>query len=592
MSERWIEVLTIGDLVDRAADRSTGDAVVFPDERITYPELSARGTQFARGLRGLGVRSGDKVGILMHNCMDFVVGLIGASKLGAVVVPVNGRFKVNELGHVIGHADIRVLLTARGPAGATDYPALLGEVFPGLPSQDAVNLRLPDAPELRTIVCMDAEAPGLLSRAQLAAAGDGVTEEEVAIAQERVRVRDVALLMYTSGTTAKPKGALLSHEAVVRHGTNVARSRFNLTAEDRYWDPLPLFHIGGIVPMLSCFSVTAAFVHSGHFLPDVALAQLADERCTVAYPAFETLWLQVLNHPRFAEADLSRLRLIQNIASPERLIYLQGRLPSAIEVSSYGATECSSNLTLPLADDSYEVRMRTLGHPLPGIEIKIVDPDSGDERATGEVGELCFRGYSRFESYYKDPELTASVIDPDGWFHSGDLGYLDPDGRLVYSGRLKDMLKVGGENVSALEVEDYLCKHEAIDIAQVVAAPDARYGEVPAAFVQLKPGASLEQAEVVAHCHGRLASYKIPRYLRVVSEWPMSGTKIQKFRLREAIARELEQQGISEAPRLDRAAAVERPVGADPAHQGSTEALQIDVDAKTENSAQIDAVRR
>jgi fatty-acyl-CoA synthase len=552
MNARWIEVMTIGDLVDRAADRSSADAVVFPEERVTYPELSARATECAGSLQGLGVGAGDKVGILMHNCMDFVVGLVGASKLGAVVVPVNGRFKAHELGHVIGHADIRVLLTAVGPAGATDYPALLGEVLPGLADQNPWALRFSDAPLLRTIVCLDRDRPGCLSRADFVDAGAGIAEEEVAVAQERVRVRDIAMLMYTSGTTAKPKGALLSHEALVRHGTNVARSRFSLTAEDRYWDPLPLFHIGGIVPMLSCFSVNATYVHSGHFVADVALRQLAEERCTVAYPAFETLWLQVLNHPRFAEYDLSRLRLIQNIASPERLIYLQGRLPGAVEVSSYGATECSSNLTLPLSDDSYEVRMHTLGHPLPGLEIKIVDPETGEERAPNEVGELCFRGYSRFEGYYKDPELTASVIDADGWFHSGDLSFVDEDGRLVYSGRLKDMLKVGGENVSALEVEDFLCRHEAIDIVQVVAAPDARYGEVPAAFVQLKPGASLHETELIEFCRGQIASYKVPRYVRMVTEWPMSGTKIQKFVLRDGIASELKEKGIAEAPRIDR----------------------------------------
>ena len=562
MDPRWIEVMTIGDLVDRGADRNPGDAVVFPEERLTYPELSDRATQFARSLRGLGVSAGDKVGILMHNCMDFVVGLIGASKLGAIVVPVNGRFKAHELGHVISHADIRVLLTARGPQGATDYPALLAEVFGDLGVQDPLRLKLAQAPELGTIVALDREVPGLVSRERFLVAGADVSEEEVRVAQERVRVRDVALLMYTSGTTAKPKGCLLTHEALVRHGGNVARSRFYLTAEDRYWDPLPLFHIGGIVPMLSCFSVTAVFVHSGHFDPDVALRQLSEERCTVAYPAFETLWLQVLNHPRFAEADLSALRLIQNIASPERLIYLQGRLPGAVEVSSYGATECSSNLTLPMPEDSYEVRMHTLGHPLPGIEIKIVDPERGGERPRGEVGELCFRGYSRFEGYYKDPELTSSVVDADGWFHSADLGYVDDGGRFVYSGRLKDMLKVGGENVSALEVEDYLSKHEAVDIAQVVAAPDTRYGEVPAAFVQLKPGATLDERELIAFCRGQIASYKIPRYVRVVSEWPMSGTKIQKFALRDKIARELNEQGIAEAPRIDQPSSAEQTVGA------------------------------
>ena len=546
----FIEVTTVGDLVDRAASRTSGDALVFPDVRVTYPELSAATARFARSLRGLGVGAGDKVGILMPNCLDFAIAFVAAAKLGAVTVPVNGRFKAHELSHVIEHADVKVMITAAGPVPATDYPGILSGVFPAAAGQDAQALDLHDAPKLRQIVDLGGTTPGFLTRAQLDAAGEDVSAEELETLQSRVRVRDPALLMYTSGTTARPKGCLLTHEAVVRHGANVAQSRFFLTAEDRYWDPLPLFHIGGIVPMLSCFSVGCAFVHAGYFDADVALSQLEDERCTVAYPAFETIWLGVLNHPRLAEADLSRLRIIQNIATPERLIYMQERMPWIAEVSSYGATECSSNLTLPLPDDPYEARMHTLGHPLPGLEIKIVDPETRLERPTGEVGELAFRGYSRFESYYKDPELTASVTDADGWFYTGDLGKLDDAGRLIYSGRLKDMLKVGGENVAAIEVEDFLSRHPAVDIAQVVGAPDARYAEVPAAFIQLKPGVAAEELEIIEFCVGQIATFKVPRYVRFVTEWPMSGTKIQKFVLREQITAELEAAGITEAPRV------------------------------------------
>jgi fatty-acyl-CoA synthase len=343
---------------------------------------------------------------------------------------------------------------------------------------------------------------------------------------------------------------LLTHEAVVRHGANVASTRFFLTEEDRFWDPLPLFHIGGIVPMLGCFSKRASYFHAGHFDPDVALRTLEEERCTVIYPAFETIWLAVLNHPRFPEADLSALRLIQNIAIPERLAQMQAKLPDVPQVCSFGATECSSNLTLTLPDDPLDVRINTLGHPVPGMEIRVVDPETGADRAPGEVGELLFRGYARFEGYYKDPELTAQVIDEDGWFHSADLAWVDADGRLSYAGRLKDMLKVGGENVSALEVEGFLATHPAVNIVNVVAAPDARYTEVPAAFVELRSGAEATEQELIDYCVGQIATYKVPRYVRFVAEWPMSGTKIQKFRLREQIAEELRERGIEEAPRL------------------------------------------
>jgi fatty-acyl-CoA synthase len=535
-----IEALTIADLLSRAAaDQPDREAVVFPDARASYVELLDRSRRVARSLRALGVGAGDKVGILMPNELAFITSLLGASSLGAVIVPVNGRFKTHELAHVIEHADICVMLAAAGPADAPDYPDLLRAVFPAMADQDPMALSLTDAPLLRHVVDLHGAGDGCIDRAAFEELADTVSECEVETMQERVKLRDIALLMYTSGTTARPKGCLLTHEALVRHAGNVARNRFFLTEQDRYWDPLPLFHIGGIVPMLSCIYVGATFVHAGHFSPDVALRQLERERCTVAYPAFETLWLGVLNHPGFEQADLSSLRLIQNIATPERLIYLQSRLRHVVEVSSYGATECSSNLTLPYPDDSYEIRMNTLGHPLPGIEIQIVDPETGALRDPGVVGELCFRGYSRFEGYHKDPELTARVIDAEGWFHSADLAMVDEDGRLVYAGRLKDMLKVGGENVSALELEDFIASHEAVDIVQVVGAPDQRYGEVPAAFIQRKPAAELSETDVIEFCTGRIASFKVPRHIRFVADWPMSGTKIQKFRLRETLAAEL-----------------------------------------------------
>ena len=546
--ENWIEATTIGDLIDRAATRSSGDAVVFPDVRVSYPELSRLSGLFACRLRALGIGARDKVGILMPNSLDFVIALLGATKLGAVAVPVNGRFKRDELNHVIAHADIKVLLTSSGPVPSTDYPKLIAEVFPDIARRSTDELRLSVAPLLRHVVDFSGDTPGFMTRGDFEIETDSVDNVEVRKMQHRVCVRDVALLMYTSGTTAKPKGCLLTHEALVRHGINVARSRFFLTPEDRYWDPLPLFHIGGIVPMLSCFSTPCAYVHTGHFDADVALAQLEDERCTVAYPAFETIWLGIVNHPKLVDADLHRLRLIQNIATPERLAYMQERMPWITEVSSYGATESSSNLTLSLPDDSYEVRMQTLGRPLPGIEIKIVDFESRRELENGEVGELAFRGYSRFEGYYKDPELTAALIDEDGWFYSGDLASVDDGGNLIYNGRLKDMLKVGGENVAAIEIEDFISHHPAVDIVQIVGAPDRRYSEVPAAYIQLKPDAVLDEEEIIEYCVGKIASYKVPRYVRFVTEWPMSGTKIQKFILREMIALELTQSNIVEAP--------------------------------------------
>jgi fatty-acyl-CoA synthase len=532
MVNAYLEATTLGHVVDRQAQATPDrEALVFPDARVTYGQLAGQTDAFARALLGLGVQAGDKVAILLANRLEFVLALFGAAKIGAVVVPVNARFKVTELSHVIAHSDARVLITAAAPDG-TNYPELLTEVFPGLPEQDPSALRLAGAPALRQIVDLDAERPGFLSRARFETGSGELRAAEV-------RIRDVAMLMYTSGTSARPKGCLLTHEALVRHGANVARTRFDLTADDTFWDPLPLFHIGGIVPMLGAFSAGAKFVHAGHFEPGTALRMLAEERATVIYPAFETIWLQVLDHPDFDRYDLSAIRIIQSICVPERLMQLEARMPWAAQVSSYGATECASNLTLTRPDDGYDARMHTLGEPLPGMQVKITDVETGERVPPGVVGELCFKGYALFEGYYKDPELTAAAFDDEGYFHSQDLARLDDAGRLTYAGRLKDMLKVGGENVSALEVEGYLVGHPAVSIAQVVAAPDDKYGEVVAAFVQLRRGAAISEDELIGFCQGRIAGYKVPRYVRFVEEWPMSGTKIQKFVLREAIAAEL-----------------------------------------------------
>jgi fatty-acyl-CoA synthase len=545
----WIEATTIGDLLHRTADDTDSMGIVFPDVRVNWKELAERSDRMARSLIEMGVGAGDKVGVLMPNSLDYITLIFAVTKLGAVVVPINGRFKERELGYVIEHADLKVLFIAEGGGGA-NYQTLIAAVFPGLTSADPAALNLPEAPLLRQIVDLGGESPGALTNAEFDALADARTVDDVRTLQRRVRVRDIAVLMYTSGTTSRPKGCLLTHEALVRQGSNVAITRFRLTGEDRFWDPLPLFHCGGFVPMLGCCRTGATYYHAGHFDPTQSIHTLAEEKITVAYPAFEPIWLAILNHPEFDDLDLTSIRLIQNIATPERLAFFERAMPWAVQVTSYGSTESATNLTLPVPDDDYDVRINTLGTPVEGMQLKIVDPETGAERPTGEIGELCFRGYSMFDGYYKDPEQTAASMDDDGYFHTGDLGSVDESGALRYGGRLKDMLKVGGENVGALEIEDYLAGHPAVEIAQVVAAPDARYGEVPCAYIELKPGAAATEEELIGFCVGKIATYKVPRYVRFTAEWPMSGTKVQKFKLRDEIAAELQAAGITEAPRM------------------------------------------
>jgi len=534
----WANTTTMGDLLDQQAEGERADAValVMPGARLTYAELSARSDQFAAGLLRLGIRKGDRVGILMPNCADFVQALFGIAKLGAIAVPINGRFRSAEATYVIGHAQASVLITADDPNG-TAYAGLVQKV-------------LEDSPELRTVQVVDLGASsreGFLSRADFIP-----TEPDIAEVKRRqtcVRIRDIAVLMYTSGTTAHPKGCLLTHEALVRQGEKVARSRFHMTAEDGFWDPLPLFHCGGIVPMLGTFAVGGKYCHAGFFEAGAALRTIIDEHCTVLYPSFEAIWLPILSHPDFDPERLRHVRIIQNIATPERMEQFEARLPWAKQVTSYGSTECATNLTMGLVEDPADLRLRTLGPPVEGMEVKIVDPSTGEEMPPGEMGELCFRGYSCFEGYYRDPEQTAAAFDDEGFFHSGDRACIESTGHMRYGGRLKDMLKVGGENVAAIEIEDYLARHPAIRIVQVVSVPDARYGEVPAAFVEVQPGEALTAEDVIDFCVGSIAAYKVPRYVRFVTEWPMSGTKVKKFELRDPLVAELTADGIPEAPR-------------------------------------------
>ena len=547
----FIDVTTVGDCVARAAASWDHDAVVFPKERATYPEFASRVDHFARAFIGLGIEPGETVGIRMEQGVDYYAALVGAAKIGAIGVPVNVRFKAFELGHLITNADMVALIGSPDGGEMGDHRSLLLRTLPDLSDADGPELHLESAPRLRHLVVNGPSRDDwMLGADDLAAAASGVSDEALDARRLGVRVRDTAVLMYTSGTTAHPKGARLSHEALVRVGVTVARTRFALTTDDVMWTPLPLYHIGGIAFAFACFSAGSTYCHSGMFDPGVSARQLRDERCTIAIPAFEMLWMAVIDHPDFDRDELPHLRTVFNVGVPERLRQLQERVPGAVQISGFGATESSSFLTLGEVTDSLEDRVNTTGRPLPGLHVKIADAETGEEVGPGEVGEILYKGWSVFDGYYNDPERNAEVFDDDGFFHSGDLGTLDENGRLRFAGRLKDMMKVGGENVAAAEVEGFLIRHPAVAVAQVVAAPDARYDQVPAAYIQLVPGAKATADEIIDFCLGEISTFKVPRYVRFVDDWPMSGTKVKKYVLRERIAAELEAEGVTMAPKL------------------------------------------
>ena len=522
----WVEVSTIGDLLVRAATRwPHKEAVVFPERRRTYPELLAGAELAARGLLGLGVRPGERVGIHMANCFDFLDLELGCTLIGASVVPLNVRFRAHELSYVLQDSELVVVATNDLIDHHVDLAAILAEAAAEHP---AGPLRL---------LALGGRAPdGFIGRADFEACAAVVPVEAVHAARNRVRLRHEAMMMYTSGTTANPKGCVLTHEALVRTGM-AAAERWELTSDERFWNPLPMFHMGGVFPLLAHMHVGATVVTMTHFEPDLALRQLEKERITFAYPTFPVITQALIHHPDFDRTDLSAVRLVNDTGPPETLRAVQERFAPAPVVTLFGMTEACGGVSWSAPGDPHEKRMTTGGLPLRGVDVRIVDPETDEELPVGERGEITYRSPGLFECYHNDPEMTADSMR-GGWFHSGDLGTVDADGRLTFSGRLKDMLKVGGENVAAVEIEAYLGTHPAVLIAQVVGIPDERYGEVPAAFVELAPGHDAGEEELIEYCRGRIARFKVPRHIRFVTEWPMSASKVQKFRLRDQLLEE------------------------------------------------------
>jgi len=517
---------SVSDLLDSRAQRTPdAPAASFPTGEISYAELASGTVLAARRLRALGVGPGDRVGILLREgCLPYVTIGLGIMRLGAICVPINARNKTHELSYVSEHAGLRLLLIA------SEFEELTREA--GLPAGCEL-----------VVLGGDAELPG----------GPGnVTANNIAEIEQSVDPDTASLLLYTSGTTANPKGVMHTHSTLIAVGYNTSE-RLELTSDDRYWTALAMFHVGGWQVLASALAVGACFSHVGFFDAGSTLDQLERERVTVAMPAFELIWMGVLNHPRFADADLSALRLVMNVGVPERLESMQRMLPQAVQVSMVGMTESLGSICIGSLSDSLYSRTHSSGRPLRGMEVRVIDLETGDECAPGVPGELLFRGVSRFVEYYRDPRTTANVIDDEGWARTGDLVRHEEDGTVAFMSRLKDMLKVGGENASAAEIEGYLITHSGVAVAAVVAAPDARYGEVPAAFVQRTPGSAVTAEELTEYCIGSIASFKVPRYFRFVEDFPVAASaKIQKFVLRERIEAELRELGITEAPKISR----------------------------------------
>lgn len=517
-------------------------ALMFPDGALTYAVLRDEAWRLARAMAALGVAPGDAVGILMLNAPEQVATTFAAAMLGATVVPINARYRSSELAFIAADARLRLIVTHDRNRDYVDFAALLHEALPGLAeAADPRALALPGAGDLRAVLTLGEARPGLIGGDAIDGLAAQTDEAPIARWCGATAIRSIAAIIYTSGTTAHPRGAMLTHEALVGHWSAVGR-RWGIRPDDVFWVPVPLFHIAGIGPLVATLAHGAAFSTDAYFDAGRGLAQIEAHRATLLYPTYPPLTESLIAHPDMATRDLSSVRMWLNVAPPDVLRRMDAAFPNAVQLTTYGSTE-GGPVTLSAPGETLDQRIGTCGRPMEGVEVSVIDA-SGAKVPAETPGEIIYRGVNCFSGYFGDPDKTAATIRPGGWIHTGDVGKLGADGRLHFLGRIKEMLKVGGENVAPAEVEELLAGHPAVKLVQVVGIPNARLVEVVAAFVELHDGASASEAELIAFCKGRIASFKVPRVVRTVTEWPMSATKIQRSKLREALLQEL---GIEDA---------------------------------------------
>lgn len=521
-------------LVGACADYGDRPALTIDSTRRSFDELLEGAISTARSLAALGVRRGARVATFMPNCLEFVETVFGASMLGAVVVPLNSRFRVRELLHVTRDAQPAVIVTLAPRNDRLDHPERLRRMLAELPPEASspTVVALGEQEDLATSL-------GMLTRSEFASAALGVDEAEIELARARIRVRDLAAVLYTSGTTANPKGCLHTHEALIRNAIMTGRTRFFLQPDDRFWDPLPMFHVSFLTPMLACVDGGTEMVAMTHFDPGPALDVIEHQRITWVFASFKAIARPLITAPSFSERSFDAVRMTMCVGSTPELRAFQAAFPRAQLLSTYGSTETGGVITYHEPDATAEQRVTTCGTPFRGVEVAIRPLGSSEHLESHGLGEILVRGYSVLDGYLNAPSETAAAVDNEGWLHTGDLGTVDGDGHVRFHGRLKDMIKVGGENVSPAEIEALLAEHPAVAAVNVVAAPDPLLDEVVAAFVELVPGRSASARELIDLCAINLAGYKVPRHVRFVDSWPMSATKVRKDELRARIALDL-----------------------------------------------------
>ncbi|MBM3225164.1 MAG: AMP-binding protein [Candidatus Tectomicrobia bacterium] len=516
------------------------EAVVWPPQRVTYAALYAQARTIARGLWQLGIRRGDPVALLLSNRPEWIITALGCALLGAPVVALSTWSRRLELAYVLEHSQAVALITLDGFLGA-DYQALLTEVAPELKHQAPGQLNVARLPALRELMVLGQPMlPAARRFEDVMTHGNNLEDTFPQAVSAAVQPDDMLYVLYTSGSTARPKGVPLSHAGCLENGWHIGE-RQHLTQDDRLWLAVPLFwSFGAANALMALLTHGGTVVLQEYFEAEQAVQLIAAERCTVYY-GMSHMARAMLATPSWPHADTGSLRTGLTIGTPEEVALTMHELGVRQLCNVYGATETYGNATVTDAHDPEAVRLQTQGKPLPGMRMRIVDPDSRAVLPAGEVGEICVAGYIA-PGYYRDPETTAQAFDAEGYFLTGDLGMFDTAGYLHFRGRLKELIKSGGINISPLEVEAYLRTHPQVQQAAVVGLPDAVKGEIPVAAVELHAGGNVSAAALRDFCRNQLASYKIPVHIVFLEPdaWPRTSTgKIQKIALREVVAARL-----------------------------------------------------
>ncbi len=546
--------ITIGDLFDQQAI-ATPDRLYFAhhtrNEEYTYGEFKRRVDAAAKGLLAIGIGKGDNVAIWAGNVTEWVLTQYATAKIGAVLVTVNPSYQLAELEYLLAQSRARALVMAPEFRG-TDYVAMVRKALPTIDTASPGLIESDGYPSFREAILVEGDqGAGFRTWANLIELGRAIGDEQLASAQAATEPGDVINIQYTSGTTGFPKGAMLTHANILGDADLVGLSQ-KLSAEDVVCAPVPFYHcFGCVMAVLTSLTRGCALVTPHDYFDPVHTLDAVERFAATALYGVPTMFIAQLSDAHFDEVDLSSLRTGIMAGSPcpiEVMRDVVSRMGASQMTIAYGQTEASPVITQTTTDDTVERRVTTVGKALPGLEVRIVEPESGEECAAGVQGELWARGFTIMAGYFDKPEETAVAIDGDGWLHTGDLATVDEEGYFKITGRLKDMVIRGGENIYPREVEEFLFTHPSIREVQCFGIPDRRFGEQLAAWVRLKEGSSLTEEEVVEFCRGKISHFKIPRYVRVVGEFPMTVTgKVQKYKMRETMCEELQLDEVETA---------------------------------------------